>query len=68
MIDNLHLALLQQLATEWRETPQQLLERLIDKENFDRHGSYEALKGKFYAHTCMSMDCFMKGNPDGKQR
>lgn len=55
------MELLEALAKEWRETPQELLHRLIEKENFDRHGSYEALRGKFHVNTCMSTDCFMKG-------
>lgn len=60
MIDSVHILMLEALAKEGRETPQQLLERLIEKENFARHGVYDAMKGKVYSKTCMSMDCFMK--------
>ena len=61
MITNKQLALLQQLATEWRETPEQLLERLINKENFERHYVFDAMNGKVSHKTCISLDCFMEG-------
>lgn len=55
-----HMRLLIKLAKEGRETPQELLQRLVEKENFSRHGFYDAINGRLYEKTCMSLDCFMK--------
>lgn len=60
MISSVHMLMLEALAKEGRETPQQLLERLLEKENFARHGVYDAMRRKLYSKTCMSLDCFMK--------
>lgn len=60
MISCVHMVMLEALAKEGRETPQELLERLLEKENFSRHGVYDAMRGKVYSKTCISMDCFMK--------
>lgn len=60
MISQVHMLMLEALAREGRETPQQLLERLLEKENFERHGIYDAMNGKLYTKECMCLDCFMK--------
>lgn len=66
MIDSQHMELLEALAKEWRETPQELLTRLIEKEHFSRHGRYLAMIGAFNSRTCISLDCFMKGKETEK--
>ena len=55
-----HEQLLQNLAQESRETPEELLARLIQKENFSRHYEYDALSGKTTNRQCMSRECFLK--------
>jgi hypothetical protein len=52
--------LLQLLAREGGETVQQLMLRLILKEDFERHVSYDAMRGMFSYHRCY-MNCFLQG-------
>jgi predicted transcriptional regulator len=52
--------LLADLAQESRETVEELLSRLIQKEHFSRHCDYNALSGKTTPKQCMSRECFMK--------
>jgi hypothetical protein len=52
--------LLRELCEENGETIQECVERLIDKENFDRHYTYDGLSGKTYQHTCLSNKCIMR--------
>lgn len=49
------------LAREGGETTQQLLLRLILKEDFDRHVSYDAMRGLFSYHRCYCINCFLQG-------
>lgn len=52
--------LLRRLCEENDETIQECIERLIDKENFARHSTYDGITGKTMHHTCMSHKCMLK--------
>jgi len=54
--------LLQLLAKEGNETVQQLMMRLILKEDFDRHVSYDAMRGMYTYHQCNCQQCFLTGD------
>lgn len=58
--------LLRELCKENDETIQECIERLIDKENFDRHYTYNGITGETLLHTCMSHKCIMKNVLEGK--
>lgn len=58
--------LLRRLCEENDETIQECVERLIEKENFDRHYTYDGLSGKTYQRTCMSHKCMMKNPKEEK--
>jgi hypothetical protein len=51
---------LQDLAKESSETVDELLSRLIQKEHFERHYTYDGLSGKLTPKQCMCRECFMK--------
>jgi len=53
--------LLQLLAHEGGETVQQLMLRLVLKEDFDRHVSYDAMRGMYSYHRCYCNNCFLQG-------
>ena len=53
--------LLELLALEGGESVQQLLLRLIMKEDFERHISYDAMRGQYHLHECYCYKCFLKG-------
>ncbi len=59
--------LLRELCEENDETIQECIERLIDKENFSRHYTYEALSGKTTLHSCHSHKCMIKFKPKEKE-
>jgi len=58
--------LLRELCVENDETIIECIERLIDKENFDRHYTYNGVTGKTTLHTCLSHKCIMKNVLGGK--
>jgi hypothetical protein len=60
--------LLEMLALEGGETVQQLMLRLILKEDFERHISYDAMRGQFALHECYCNRCFLKGHARTTQK
>jgi hypothetical protein len=56
-----HFQLLEMLALEGGETVQQLMLRLILKEDFERHTAYDAVRGQYTLHQCYCSRCFLKG-------
>lgn len=52
--------LLTLLAREGGETTQQLLLRLILKEDFERHCTYNAMTGQYQLHECFCRRCFLR--------
>ena len=54
--------LLHRLAEENDETPEELIGRLIQKEHFERHTAWDALRGTSKPKACMSRKCFMAGS------
>jgi hypothetical protein len=53
LITSTKFDLLRRLCEENDESIQECLERLIEKENFDRHYTYDGLSGKTYQSTCI---------------
>ncbi len=60
--------LLELLALEGGESVQQLLLRLVLKEDFERHCSYDAMKGQYSLHECYCYRCFLKGHARSTQK
>lgn len=60
LITSTKFDLLRRLCEENDETIQECIERLIEKENFSRHYTYDGLSGKTILHSCLSLKCIMK--------
>lgn len=60
--------LLELLALEGGESVQQLVQRLVLKEDFERHCSYDALRGQYSLHQCYCQNCFLKGHARETQK
>jgi len=60
LITSTKFDLLRRLCEENDETIQEYVEQLIEKENFDRHYTYDGLSGQTYQKTCLSHKCMMK--------
>lgn len=64
LITSTKFDLLRRLCEENDESIQECVERLIEKENFDRHYTYDGLSGKTYQRTCMSQKCMLKNTKE----
>ena len=60
LITSTKFDLLRRLCEENDETIQECIERLIEKENFSRHSTYDGLLGKTTQHLCHSQKCMLK--------